>query len=98
MPYENGAMSESKAKRWYIDGIVQGVGFRQFARGQAKAMKLTGWAKNLADGRVEVLAVGPPQRLKEFAAALHKGPPLSTVRSVEELDAAPESHSDFQVR
>lgn len=91
-------MSQSKAKRWYIEGIVQGVGFRHFVRGQAKVLKLTGWARNLADGRVEVFATGPAQSLSELAAALHKGPPMCTVRSVEQLDAAPESHSDFEIR
>jgi acylphosphatase len=91
-------MSASKAKRWYIHGIVQGVGFRYFVRAEARALNLTGWTKNLSDGRVEVLAVGPHDSLNQLAAALHKGPPMSTVRHVEELEAAPETHADFHVR
>jgi acylphosphatase len=91
-------MPATKAKRWYIHGIVQGVGFRYFVRTQAQALNLTGWTRNLSDGRVEVLAVGPHERLSELAAALHKGPPMSTVRHVEEQEAAPENHSDFHVR
>jgi acylphosphatase len=90
-------MSASKAKRWYIAGIVQGVGFRYFVRNQARSLNLTGYAKNLSDGRVEVLAIGPPASLNDLASALHKGPPMSDVRSVEELEAAPEKYSDFQV-
>jgi acylphosphatase len=86
------------AKRWYITGIVQGVGFRYFARHQARSLNLTGWAKNLSDGRVEVYAIGPPEGLNDLASALHKGPHLSSVRHVEEQDAAPEKCSDFQVR
>jgi acylphosphatase len=91
-------MSKAKAKRWYIHGIVQGVGFRYFVRTQARALNLTGWTRNLSDGRVEVLAVGSHESLNDLAAALHKGPPMSSVRRVEEQEAALESHSDFHVR
>jgi acylphosphatase len=91
-------MPATKARRWYIHGIVQGVGFRYFVRARAQALDLTGWTRNLSDGRVEVLAVGTQERLNELAAALHKGPPLSTVRRVEEQDAIAENHSDFHVR
>ncbi len=86
------------AKRWFISGIVQGVGFRYFVQTKARHLNLTGWAKNLSDGPVEVLAIGSHEELNELAAALHKGAPLSTVRSVEEHEAAPESHSEFHVR
>jgi acylphosphatase len=86
------------AKRWYISGIVQGVGFRYFARHQARSLHLTGWTRNLSDGRVEVYAIGTPAGLNDLASALHKGPPMSSVRHVEELEAAPEKCSDFQVR
>lgn len=86
------------AKRWFVSGIVQGVGYRYFVRNNAQALNLKGWAKNLADGRVEVYAVGTPERLSDLAAALHKGPHMSDVRHVEELEAAPEKCSDFHVR
>ncbi len=85
------------AKRWYVSGIVQGVGFRYFVRHQARVLNLTGYAKNLDDGRVEVLAMGSAASLNDLASALHKGPPLSQVRSVDEQEAAPEKWSDFQV-
>jgi len=86
------------ARRWYISGIVQGVGFRYFARHQARGLGLTGYAKNLSDGRVEVLAMGPSESLDDLASALHKGPPMSHVRSVEEQEAVAEKMSEFQVR
>jgi acylphosphatase len=89
---------QPEARRWYISGIVQGVGFRYFARHHARLLKLTGWAKNLSDGRVEVLAIGPSERLDDLASALHKGPPMSHVRSVEEQETTPQDCSDFQVR
>jgi acylphosphatase len=97
---ENQNMSAERlhAKRWYVSGTVQGVGFRYFVRNQAQMLRLTGYAKNLADGRVEVLAVGSSESLNDLASALHKGPHLSDVRSVEELEAAAERYSEFQVR
>lgn len=86
-----------QARRWFITGIVQGVGFRYFARNQARVLNLKGYAKNLSDGRVEVYATGPLESLSDLASALHKGPPMSDVRSVEEHEAPPEHWSDFQV-
>lgn len=86
------------ARRWYISGIVQGVGFRYFVSREARALDLTGYAKNLADGRVEVLAVGSRESLDDLASALHKGAPLSQVRSVDEQEAAPEEWAGFHVR
>jgi acylphosphatase len=86
------------ARRWYVSGIVQGVGFRYFVRHNARALGLTGYAKNLSDGRVEVLAIGPHESLEDLASALHKGPPTSNVRSVEQLEAALEKFLEFEVR
>jgi acylphosphatase len=86
------------ARRWYVSGIVQGVGFRYFVRHNARALGLKGYAKNLSDGRVEVLAVGPRESLEDLASALHKGPPMSNVRSVEQLEAALEKFFEFEVR
>ena len=87
-----------RAKRWFISGVVQGVGFRYFAKDLAQSLGLTGWAKNLSDGRVEVFAVGTDALLSDFAAGLHKGPQTSQVRSVEEREAVPDSSAGFQVR
>lgn len=86
------------AKRWLIGGTVQGVGFRYFAQKKAAALGVSGWARNLDDGRVEVYAVGTPDRLSDLAAALRAGPRMSDVRSVEEQDAAVEKHSSFNIR
>ena len=62
-------MSRGTAKRWLIDGVVQGVGFRFFVQHKATALGLRGWARNLADGRVEVYAAGEEERLSDLAAA-----------------------------
>ncbi|MBV8896487.1 MAG: acylphosphatase [Acidobacteriaceae bacterium] len=86
------------AKRWFISGTVQGVGFRYFVQNKARELALSGWARNLSDGRVEVYAVGAQKALNDLAASLHKGPRMADVREVEERDEAPESLTGFQVR
>lgn len=91
-------MSRKAAKRWLVEGSVQGVGFRYFVQERAKRMGLCGWVRNLGDGRVEVYAAGPEKKLSELAAALHAGPPLSDVRSVEESEAEVQKISSFIVR
>jgi acylphosphatase len=91
-------MDRKAAKRWFVKGNVQGVGFRFFVQDKATALGLSGWARNVDDGRVEVYAVGPANRLSDLAAALYVGPPLANVRSVEEQDAKIENASGFTIR
>lgn len=86
------------AKRWFISGDVQGVGFRYFVHEKATSLRLAGWARNLADGRVEVYAIGPVARLSELAAALQMGPRAARVRTVEERDEAVENLPGFFIR
>jgi acylphosphatase len=85
------------ARRWYISGGVQGVGFRYFAQRSATALGLGGYARNLADGRVEVYASGPAEALSEFSARLREGPRWADVRGVEEQEAAMEGGSSFEI-
>lgn len=89
---------KNAAKRWVISGRVQGVGFRSFVQSKAESLGLTGWARNLDDGRVEVYAAGPASRLDELAAALHMGPRMADVRGMEEQDAPVEAQSGFRIR
>lgn len=91
-------MDRKAAKRWFVNGDVQGVGFRFFIQDKATALGLSGWARNVHDGRVEVYAVGPTPRLSDLAAALHIGPPMAHVRSVEEQEAPLEKVSGFTIR
>jgi acylphosphatase len=91
-------MSAKAAKRWYITGSVQGVGFRYFVQDKAAALGLAGWTRNLDDGRVEVYAIGSLDRLSDLAAALHTGPRLARVRGIEESDEAVEKISTFSIR
>lgn len=68
--------------RFLVSGKVQGVWFRASARNQALAFGLTGVARNLEDGRVEVIAFGTEAALDELARWLAVGPPLAQVRQV----------------
>lgn len=67
----------------YVEGYVQGVGFRYFVLRAAQALNLTGWVRNLYDGRVEVIAEGELENLNRLLATLRKGPPSSDVRQVD---------------
>ena len=66
-----------------ISGRVQGVLFRQHARAKALELGLTGFAKNLIDGTVEIVIEGPKEKVKEFTEWVSKGPSLARVESVE---------------
>jgi acylphosphatase len=89
-------MAAKQAKHWFVSGRVQGVGFRAFVQRRASELGVEGWARNLEDGRVEVYGVGVPKKLSDLAAALHAGPPMSDVRTVEERDEAVQRISGFR--
>jgi acylphosphatase len=79
--------SSKVAKRFFVSGRVQGVGYRYFALNAAKQLDIAGYARNLPDGRVEVYAVGATEPLRAFAQQLLRGPQFADVADVEELDA-----------
>jgi acylphosphatase len=83
------------ARRWLVTGRVQGVGFRAFVERTAREIGVTGWVRNLDDGRVEAYAVGAPEQLDELAARLHQGPRLSEVRGLEQIEAEMQQLSSF---
>lgn len=83
------------AARFRVSGRVQGVWFRASARAQATALGLRGHARNLPDGRVEVLAIGDVDHVEQLARWLRHGPPLARVDAVERRDfAAPAGAAD----
>jgi acylphosphatase len=65
-----------------VKGEVQGVGFRWAVQRQAGQLGLTGYAENLPDGSVEVVAEGDPDRLDQLEAFLHQGPRWAEVQSL----------------
>lgn len=70
-------------RRYVVSGRVQGVGYRAFAARAARALRLSGGALNLEDGRVEVVARGQAHALDRFESALAEGPRLSRVDRVD---------------
>jgi acylphosphatase len=81
------------ARRFRIEGRVQGVWFRDSTRRQAQSLGLTGHAVNCDDGSVEVLACGGESALDALERWLHDGPPMaevSNVRAEVADDEAPE--------
>ncbi|MBR9829182.1 MAG: acylphosphatase [Oceanospirillales bacterium] len=69
-----------------ISGRVQGVWFRHFTREQAQASAVTGWVRNLSDGRVEALLCGEETAVRHVEAWLSRGPELANVAEVTSTD------------
>jgi len=67
----------------WISGLVQGVFYRQNTEETANRLNLTGWVRNLADGRVEAIAEGDKDIVNQLVEWCHKGSPLSMVEGVE---------------
>ena len=72
--------------KFLVSGKVQGVFFRASTRTEALRLKLSGYARNLSDGRVEVLARGETAALSELEDWLRQGPPLARVDEVYRVD------------
>lgn len=87
------------AKRYYVSGFVQGVGYRFFAQRVAARLGISGYVKNLFDGRVEVYAIATQQQLGALRDELKRGPRGATVEEVAEDDAEliPECENNFVV-
>lgn len=76
------------ARRCLVSGRVQGVFYRASTRQRAEALGVTGYARNLADGRVEVLACGPEAAVDALCQWLWVGSPASSVANVEVEEVA----------
>jgi acylphosphatase len=74
--------------RFLVSGMVQGVGFRWFVARHARALGLAGYARNLPDGRVEVVVSGPNEALPALERLLQTGPAYAQVEKVERSSAA----------
>lgn len=82
-----------------IEGMVQGVGFRQAAARNARKLGITGWVRNLNDGRVEAWLEGPEARLAEMLDWCRKGPALAEVRRVETSEQpATDGYASFEIK
>jgi acylphosphatase len=81
-------MGDWVARRCYVAGRVQGVFYRATTRSRAEALGVTGHARNLPDGRVEVLACGSPPAVEALCAWLWEGPPAAHVTAVDVVPVA----------
>jgi len=82
-----------------IHGRVQGVGYRFFTERWANDLGITGYAKNLYNGDVEVLAQGDKPRLEAYLAKLREGPRASRVTDIEiEWQPISEHYPNFDIR
>ena len=77
-------MQHNELKKLYAitHGRVQGVGFRYSTVIKAQQLQVTGYARNMPDGNVEVVAEGPYNKLQKLLSWLYKGPPMSYVTNV----------------
>jgi acylphosphatase len=82
-------------RRFLVSGRVQGVAFRAYTRMHAVALGLSGWAANLRDGRVEVVAIGDDARIGQLRERLVEGPPAARVTAVDETEP-PQLQTDAQ--
>ncbi|MCF8569513.1 acylphosphatase [Gordonia sp. HY002] len=92
-------MGESQRLSAWVHGRVQGVGFRWWTRSRALELGLVGYASNHADGRVHVVAEGPPEALDALVAALRSGETPGRVDLVvEDFASARGDHAGFVER
>jgi len=82
---------------FYVSGEVQGVFFRATTRDKAIDLGLTGYAQNLADGRVDVMICGNADKVTQMQQWLWQGPAMASVTAVDEYDCSDNTHSGFQI-
>jgi acylphosphatase len=87
------------ARRYFVSGIVQGVGFRYFTQDEAERLQLAGFVRNLRDGRVEVYAIGSGEKLARLRVLLERGPRGAMVQNVTEHPAEidPQFAGEFSI-
>ena len=88
---ESGYYSSMICKKCLVAGRVQGVFYRGTAARRAQELAVRGYARNLADGRVEVLACGEEESVRTFVSWLWTGSTASKVTSVDVFDVPPDS-------
>ena len=87
----------NKAIHAWVSGQVQGVFYRHSTREVAQRLGITGWVRNLSDGRVDLVACGPTEAIDKLVRWLHRGPPNALVTEVKVRDIPWEDHEDFAV-
>lgn len=86
------------ARKYFIKGLVQGVGFRFFTQRAAARHQVIGYVKNLEDGRVEAYAIGEESAVKAFHEDLLTGPNFSRVEEIEEIvEDVDKTYTEFRI-
>ncbi|MFC4990177.1 acylphosphatase [Saliphagus infecundisoli] len=82
----------------FVSGTVQGVYFRATTRDAAREAGVSGWVRNLADGRVEAVFEGPEEGVESMVEFCHEGSPAADVSDVAVEYGDPEGESGFEIR
>ncbi|UCC11261.1 MAG: acylphosphatase [candidate division WOR-3 bacterium] len=92
-------MNEQKQVHVWVSGIVQGVFFRAHTRQVAQSLHVSGWVRNLHDGRVEITAQGTQDALERFVEWCHHGPSMSRVDKIDvRWEDVTQTFDDFEIR
>ena len=81
-----------------VEGLVQGVFFRDTVRRLAERHGVAGWVRNTPEGAVEAVFEGEPEAVERLVAFMHEGPPGAIVERVNEIHGEDEGLSGFVVR
>ncbi len=87
-----------RAVHVFIEGRVQGVWFRGWTAREAISLGLSGWVRNLSDGRVEAVFSGDVDHVEGMLRKVHAGPPLARVDAVHVEATEPPTHTGFEKR
>ncbi len=93
----SGQKANQVARKYVVQGSVQGVGFRWFVERVANSLGLAGYVKNLYNGDVEVYAIGEPEALDQLRAYLERGPRGAYVTAVQESTAPFQDLHSFRI-
>jgi len=77
-------IENKKRAHIFIEGKVQGVGFRNYIQRKAQTLDVTGWVKNLDDGRVEAVFEGEEMDVDQMIESCYQGPPAANIHNIEE--------------
>ena len=97
-PKESHIVQNKICMHFLINGRVQGVWFRASAQDEAKALNLTGWARNTENGDVEIIACGDKNDLSKFYAWLQQGPELGRVDNVSQKELPWQEFDRFYIK
>ena len=87
-----------RSVRFIVSGRVQGVGYRMWLAGVARALGLDGWVRNRRDGTVEAAAAGPDAEVATLLARAQSGPPLAVGHDVVVAEEVVQAEAGFEIR